>query len=59
MTPLCWKAAATPASRYGLQYLGFFSAAMIPMGLWMYAVRDPASVALAQRRAANRVAWNK
>ncbi|EXJ64939.1 hypothetical protein A1O7_01278 [Cladophialophora yegresii CBS 114405] len=49
-----WRPSAVPASTHHFQFAGFLSTFLIPLGVFMYAVRDPASVAEAKRRAERR-----
>ncbi|KIW34551.1 uncharacterized protein PV07_01328 [Cladophialophora immunda] len=50
-TPLVWRPSPVSMSRHNMQFAGFFTAFMIPLGLFMWGVRDPASVAEARKRA--------
>ena len=52
-----WKPSLVPASTHHLQFAGFFTTFLIPLGIFMYAVRDPASVAEARKRADRRRVW--
>ncbi|KIW81736.1 hypothetical protein Z517_04762 [Fonsecaea pedrosoi CBS 271.37] len=51
-TPLVWRPSPVSMARHNMQFAGFFTAFMIPLGLFMWGVRDPASVAEARKRAA-------
>ncbi|KAJ9602378.1 hypothetical protein H2200_013233 [Cladophialophora chaetospira] len=54
-----WKPSSIPESTHNLQFAGFFTAFLFPLCGFMYALRDPASVAEAKKRAERRRAWLK